>query len=486
MTKILLLISAQIVISTLVHAQTVFLPQPPQVRAKNHATSLPLHAVNVNGRDAFAFDGGNMAPVIRASPGDVLKITYSNDLPPKSQETCAVNPCMNMTNLHFHGLAVSPNAPQDDVLGMLAMPGQVLHYSVEIPRDHPPGLFWYHTHPHGESHRQALDGMSGAIVIEGMERYAPEIRKLRERVIVLRGRSLENDPKADELRRQVQVATKRCGGEKEAAEEIFTANGAIRPQIEIASKERQFWRIVNASPDRYLDLNLDGETFEIVALDGMPLAYHEPESAARTTDHLLLSPGGRLEAIVTGPPPGTHSALRTLCVNTGPDGDPNPGMVLADLVQPSSDPPAEQARAVNVRRPVYKPINVDSSKNSKPDFTVTFTEDKDGFYINGRKFALDAGPMTTARVGTYQHWRIVNETGELHPFHIHQVHFLAYAENGRPLEHPAWLDTVNVPYRSTVDVILDLTDPVIRGMSVFHCHLLNHEDKGMMAKILFK
>jgi FtsP/CotA-like multicopper oxidase with cupredoxin domain len=93
--------------------------------------------------------------------------------------------------------------------------------------------------------------------------------------------------------------------------------------------------------------------------------------------------------------------------------------------------------------------------------------------------------MASVRVGTYQHWRIVNETGELHPFHIHQVHFLAYAENGAPLAHPAWLDTVNVPYRGSVDVILDFTDPVIKGMSVFHCHLLNHEDKGMMAKILF-
>ena len=100
--------------------------------------------------------------------------------------------------------------------------------------------------------------------------------------------------------------------------------------------------------------------------------------------------------------------------------------------------------------------------------------------------APDAPPMTSARVGTYQHWRIVNETAELHPFHIHQVHFLAYAENGVPLAHPAWLDTVNVPYRGSVDVILDFTDPVIKGMSVFHCHLLNHEDKGMMAKILFK
>jgi suppressor of ftsI len=98
----------------------------------------------------------------------------------------------------------------------------------------------------------------------------------------------------------------------------------------------------------------------------------------------------------------------------------------------------------------------------------------------------DASPMTSALVGTYQHWRIVNDTAELHPFHIHQVHFLAYAENGVPLSDTAWLDTVNVPYRGSVDVILDFTDPVIKGMSVFHCHLLNHEDKGMMAKILFK
>ena len=98
---------------------------------------------------------------------------------------------------------------------------------------------------------------------------------------------------------------------------------------------------------------------------------------------------------------------------------------------------------------------------------------------------MDAGPMTSVRVGTYQHWRIVNRTAELHPFHIHQVHFLAYAENGVPLAHPAWLDTVNVPFGGSVDVILDFTDPIIKGMAVFHCHLLNHEDKGMMAKILF-
>jgi len=484
-----------ICLSALGCAQMRSLPQPPRVQAKNHVLSLALHAVNENGRDAFAFDGETVAPTIRASPGDVLKITYINDLPSKSPETCAVNPCMDMTNLHFHGLSVSPDAPQDDVLTMLAKPGQVLHYSVEIPRDHPPGLFWYHTHPHGESHRQVLDGMSGAIVVEGMGRYVPEVERLRERVIVVRGRSIEHDPNAAALMRDVEIPAKGCGREAEAVEEIFTVNGVLRPRIEIAPKERQFWRIVNASADRYLDLQLDGQTFEIVALDGMPLAYRDPKHPTRVTDHLLVAPAGRLETIVTGPLPGTNRALRTLCVDTGPVGDPNPEMVLADLVQPSPTQPSpnrpdatapRRVHSIDDRPPLYRPIDVEALKKTEPDFTVIFTEDKNGFYINGRKFAADASPMTSARVGTYQHWRIVNQTAELHPFHIHQVHFLAYAQNGVSLPHPAWLDTVNVPYGGSVDVILDFTNPVIKGMSVFHCHLLNHEDKGMMAKILFK
>jgi len=496
----ILFLGVQMLLAGFALAQTVSVPEPPQVRAKGHVVSLTLDAVTENGRDTFAFESKTVAPVIRAFPGDTLRITYVNNLPAKSAETCAVNPCMNMTNLHFHGLTVSPNAPQDDVLGMIATPGQVLHYSVEIPRKHSPGLFWYHTHPHGESQRQVLDGMSGAIVIEGMERYVPEVERLRERVFVVRGRSLEQDPNANELRHYVEVPAKGCGGEAERVEEIFTVNGALRPQIEIAPKERQFWRIVNASADRYLDLQVDGQPFEIVALDGMPLAYHDPKHPTMATNHILLAPAGRVEAIVTGPPGGAHAALRTLCVDTGPDGDPNPEMVLADVIQPrpdqvgtdqhNADARPEPAHTVHGGRPLHKPININVNveplKKRAPSFTVIFTEDKTGFYINGKKFAMDAEPMTSVRVGTYQHWRIENRTGELHPFHMHQAHFLAYAENGVPLEHPAWLDTVNVPYRGSVDVILDFTDPVIKGMAVFHCHLLNHEDKGMMAKILFK
>ncbi len=484
-TRILILIGAQVFIPALGCAQTASLPEPPQVRGKNHVVSLTLHAVNENGRDTFAFDGGTVAPVIRASPGDVLRITYINDLPTKPQESCAISPCMNMTNLHFHGLAVSPDAPQDDVLTMMAMPGKSLRYTVQIPKDHSPGLYWYHTHPHGESYRQVLDGMSGAIVIEGIESYFPALAGLPERILVVRGRAVANDARSTDLKQRVELRSDVCGAEPETPGEVMTVNGSVRPQIEIASGERQFWRLVNASADRYLDLQLEGQTLEIVAMDGMPIALHDPNHRTRIVDHVLLPPAGRLEAIVTGPAAGTPRRLVSRCVDTGPDGDPNPAMILADVVPRAAKGSIPKIAASSLK-PDFKTLDLAAEEKAPPRFIVTFTEDKNGFYINGEKFASDAAPMVRAKVGTFQHWRIVNSTGELHPMHIHQVHFLAYAENGKPIADPLWLDTVNVPYGGSVDLIMDFTDPVIRGMSVFHCHLLNHEDKGMMAKILFE
>jgi len=459
---------------------------PPELRAKDHVLSLTLHAgIASDGKSSFFFNGQPKAPTLRLFPGDQLKITYVNDLPAKSPEKCLAGLCMDMTNLHFHGLTVSPDAPQDDVLDMMAMPGQSLHYTVDVPKDHPPGLYWYHTHPHGESYRQALDGMSGALVIEGIEPYFPPLAGLPERVLVVRGRSIVDDPQSADLKHRVELRSGVCGAEPETPEEIFTLNGSVRPQIDIAPGERQFWRLVNASADRYLDLQLEGETFEIVAMDGMPIAQHDPNHRTRIVGHVLLPPAGRLEAIVSGPAAGTPRHLISRCVDTGPDGDPNPAMVLADIVP---RPAARSTEKVleSSRKPDLKTLDLAAEEKAPPRFVVTFTEDKQGFYINGEKFTHDAAPMVRARVGSFQHWRIVNATGELHPMHIHQVHFLAYAENDKPIASPVWLDTVNVPYGGSVDVIMDFTDSVIRGMSVFHCHLLNHEDKGMMAKILFQ
>jgi suppressor of ftsI len=460
---------------------------PPEPRADSHLVSLTLHAtVNSKGRDSFAYEGKNTAPVIRVFPGDTLKIDYENDLPVHSTESCAISPCKNMTNLHFHGLEVSPQSPQDDVIDMMAMPGETLHYAVKIPADHPPGLFWYHTHPHGESHRQALDGMSGAIVIEGMERYVPEVGELREQVLVVRGESIEHSADAAALLRRVDAEPPSCGSEHEATGRMFTVNGEIRPTISISPGERQFWRVVNASADQYLDLQLDKQKLEIIALDGMPLAYHDPKHPTKIVDHAMVPPAGRLEAIVTGPAAEAHASLRTLCVDTGSDGDPNAAMVLADLRAGSSVQAMTHKNSHKLPPPEYKSIDLQAYENSAVEFKVIFTEDKNGFYVNGKKYEPDAEPMTRARVGTYQHWQILNSSAELHPMHIHQTHFLVFAENGKPVENPVWLDTVNVPVGGTVDVVMDFTNPVIKGMSLFHCHLLNHEDKGMMAKILFE
>jgi suppressor of ftsI len=453
---------------------------------------ITLSAINdpVTGRTAFSFEGEQEPPVIRARPGDSVRITYRNEMSPQIPTKCATGPCMNMSNLHFHGLHVSPNSPQDDVLTMSAMPGESLEYKLEIPQNQPPGLYWYHPHAHGESYKQVLDGMSGAIVIEGIERYVPEVRVMRERVLVLRDRAFEeSDPDAKRLRDIAEIPRRSCGSSSDQPERIFTVNGTLRPEIPIAAGERQFWRIVNASPDLYADLEIDGEQLEIVALDGMPLAYHDPKHRTRLASHVLVAPAGRLEVIVTGPQGQADTKLRTRCFDTGPDGDPNPAMVLADLAVEKSATPGNKATAADSGKTVVVPIaekRLERFEERAPDFAVTLTEDKQGFYINGKRFGPDDAPMTRVSIGSYHHWRVVNKTREVHPFHIHQVHFLFYSMDDQPVQTPEWLDTVNVPAEGSVDLIMDFTDPIIRGISLFHCHLLNHEDKGMMAKILFE
>jgi suppressor of ftsI len=466
--------------------QDQILPELPQAK-----TPVTLVAASdpVSGKSGFQYQGNNTPPVIRVQPGRILNVEYKNELATQSREDCFGHPCMNMTNLHFHGLHVSPNAPQDDVLDMMASPGETLHYSVQVPPQQPPGLYWYHTHSHGESYIQDLDGMSGAIVVEGIERYVPEVRNMRERILVLRNRVLPTDAaERKSVVKSVEMQTTQCGAAAEKPEAAFTVNGTLRPKIDVAPGERQFWRIVNASPDLYADLELDSGSFEVVALDGMPLAYHDPSIRTRSMSHVLLPPAGRVEAIVTGPATDLHAALRTSCFDTGPDGDANPAMVLADIV--SAPPPKNlQAQPALGGAPVYatfSPAVLKRVERSEPQFVVDFTEDKQGFYINGQKFEMNSGPMLTVDVGSLQHWRVTNSTKEVHPFHIHQVHFLVYAVDGKPVKDPVWLDTVNVAYGSSVDLVMDFTDPIIRGMSLFHCHLLKHEDKGMMAKILFR
>jgi FtsP/CotA-like multicopper oxidase with cupredoxin domain len=211
------------------------LPDPPQI-----VTSFELHAINDPARDdgAFVFEGREVPPVIRAVPGGAIHFDYVNQMSKKSSEVCVNGPCMNMTNIHFHGFHVSPDALGDDVLTMIAMPGESLHYTADIPADQPPGLYWYHTHPHGESYQQDLDGMSG-IVIDGRDRYFPEIKNMKENFLTLRDAELEKgDPSSLLLKSAVQLAPYRCGAATGEATRVFSVNGAVRPKIAIASGEK--------------------------------------------------------------------------------------------------------------------------------------------------------------------------------------------------------------------------------------------------------
>jgi FtsP/CotA-like multicopper oxidase with cupredoxin domain len=468
-------------------SRAVPLPDPPVVRSAHGLATMTLTAMRgADGRDAFVFDGHAGAPTIRIAPGDTLKVHYVNALPPVTHDAMPAAQ-MNMTNLHFHGLSVSPDRPADDVLAMIAMPGDTLDYRVAIPRTHLPGLHWYHTHPHGESHQQVLDGMSAALIVEGIEDYAPQVRGLRERVMVIRATDIEHDPRAAAARARVEIDRSPCGESRDEVDRVFTINGALRPELAMEPGERQFWRVVNAASDRYVDIDIPHQRLEVVAYDGVPIAYHDPAHPSRLVDHVLIPPAGRVEAIVTAPEREGRSVFRTRCVDTGPDGDPNPAMVLADIASAKTAPPREAAASIPSRpSPTSALVDLQPIEREPPVFTVVFSEDRNGFYINGLKFAPDAPPMVRARVGTYQHWRIVNDSREIHPMHIHQAHFLAFRENDHAIADPRWLDTINVVVGGSVDVVMDFTDPVIRGMSVFHCHLLNHEDKGMMAKILFE
>jgi FtsP/CotA-like multicopper oxidase with cupredoxin domain len=508
----------------------------PLVLPEHGVTTLTLTVrTDASGRDHYEYEGQSRPPTIHVIPGGRLNVTLRNQMNPLSTEACVIKPCFQNTNLHFHGMEVSPKRPSDDVLTMLASPGQQLSYTVLIPKTHPAGLFWYHPHPHGESDRQVENGMAGAIVVDGIERYAPQVRGLREQVLLIRDGEARNPLVFLQqalthvtvafanvfggaevtrsavycglahapLETRVQFASyvaqtaaapavpsagpqpdTHCRGPEKFADKP-TINGVYQPTIDLAPGERQFWRIVNASADTFIDFDV-GSTFEIVALDGVPLSIRYPHRALPRADHLVIPPAGRLEAIVVGPPSGANRIVRSRCVDLGPAGDPNPELLLARLGSTSQPPGRTTDAEVRTTLPLAtEPAGVARAERRAPTEVIKFTEDDLGFYVNGRPFDPLDGPVIRAKIGGLEHWQVVNSTHEVHPFHIHQIHFLPYSADGQREVDATWQDTFDVQPEQTVDLVMDLTNQAIRGLAVLHCHILSHEDKGMMAKVLF-
>ena len=207
-----------------------------------------------------------------------------------------------------------------------------------------------------------------------------------------------------------------------------------------------------------------------------------------------IPPAGRAEFIVTGLDRPT--VLRSACFNSGSAGDANPAVVLADLVDPrtifgtpeaaapgSGTADAAEQPSLQVAATLPQTDHGPALPRPVTRRTITFTEDAGGFYIDGKTFDMDAPPSVVGRAGTVEDWTILNHTDEVHDFHIHQVHFAAERIDGRRVAVPHWQDTVVVRPRGSVELLMDFRDPIVRGTFLYHCHILDHEDQGMMAKI---
>ncbi len=344
-------------------------------------------------------------------------------------------------------------------------------------------MYWYHPHVHGFTEFQVNGGAAGALIVEGMEKYRPEVTGLKERVFVIRQQYLAPwVPGPYELTINFQTTPG------------FGAPGA--PIIQVNAGEKEFWRVANASLQDFMPLQvtIDGvaQPLELIALDGYPLA------APRTETTILIPPAGRAEFIVPGFSANASPQFGTLAYNTGPTGNTDFAQLLANIQVLSNGSVKGSLKSKTLAAAA-------STNNLKfaglKDATVTaqrklyFSEEFGGtngpiqFYItvDGQKqevFNPNEKPAIVTRVGAVEDWTIENRALETHAFHIHQIHFMMLEVNGQPVPNQDLRDTIEIPYWSgkgpypSVKVRMDFRDPTIAGTFVFHCHILLHEDWG--------
>jgi FtsP/CotA-like multicopper oxidase with cupredoxin domain len=487
---------------------------------------------------------GQESPNLRVSPGDEVIIHLKNELkdlqpakdvaphmhaapPDSSRKLCTAADTMSLvsTNLHFHGLTIPPTCHEDDVLKTSVQPGDApFEYRFRIPQHEPPGLYWYHPHIHGFSKQQMLGGASGALIVEGIERAKKEVAGLPERVFIIRDQDLVHpnaSPAASEpvvpkfmIDRDGDAANNGTGFGKPAKDLSINYVPVPYPDyppgvIEMRPGERQLWRVLNASAITYLNLevlyNGSPQPLGLVAMDGVPIDQNGMGEPVNWQTHLGVPPGARVEFILQGPPAGEEGLLVTRTVDTGPGGENDTNRALAKIV---ASPDAPEARSTLERNPEplpppregwlgdVPPVRVRhlyfSEKLANPNDPTSAVE----FYITvdgqtPKMFDMNSDvPNIVAEQGTVEDWIIENRSSELHAFHIHQLHFLLLQYMGQNVHENFLRDTVNVPYFNgrtlsypSVRVRMDFRDPNTIGMFPYHCHLLEHEDKGMMGTI---
>jgi FtsP/CotA-like multicopper oxidase with cupredoxin domain len=504
---------------------------PPELQSQNGVLEVTfkfLTATDSQGlvRYCYVTDTGLQAPTLRVNPGDQLIIHFQNDLPaasaasasdnmaamkmtlsPATTSSSACNGAMSATatNIHFHGTNVTPVCGQDEVVHTLIQPGQSFDYNVQIPQNEPPGLYWYHPHPHGFSEGQVQGGATGALIVEGLQNVDPALVGLTERTFVIRDQLLPaseandtNIPAWDISINYVPV----------------TYPKYTPAVIQTTPLQQELWRVANTAADTILNLqyvvNGTPQTMQVVAIDGYPIASGSSGELSESTTSILLPPGARAEFVVTTPAAGLQAQLITQNWDTGPDGDFDPTRTIANIVSQSgiegsaasSGAAVKQLPSHTVRTRVTRfaalaaatPIAQRILQFSEVLEDPTNPNSPTNFFITEEGqlpalFNMNNPPNIVVHSGTVEDWVVENTALEDHIFHIHQIHFQVLEVNGQAVNDPAIRDTVDLPFWSgsgaypSVKLRMDFRDPNIVGTFVYHCHILQHEDAGMMGAI---
>jgi FtsP/CotA-like multicopper oxidase with cupredoxin domain len=495
-------------------------------------------------RYCYIDKAGNQSPTLRVKPGDRLTLLLRNELPAtaetrnethkmpghaagSAQACTGGSMTATSTNLHFHGLDIPPACHQDDTLKTLVQSSDPpFEYSFKIPADQPPGLYWYHPHVHGFTKAQVLGGASGALIVEGIETVDNEVSGLPERVLIIRDQELVNPnaapvqtdsmPAPQVLRdAEGDILNNGTGTGKPAKDLSVNFVPVPFPQYQpavIAMKplEKELWRVLNASAITYLDLQVlfkdRAQMVGVVALDGVPVNENGNQGQQVVwKGHVLIPPAGRAEFIVKGPKEGVRAGLVTRSVDSGPAGENDPTRPLATIVSSADAPelrshfpaspmtltsargtPLKAVAPVRERKLYFSERPQDPKNPNSPTVFFLTVEGKTPAPFDPNS----PNPDIVVKQGDVEDWIIENRSQELHDFHIHQSHFQLLEWNGVPVDEPYLRDTINVAYWDghspvypRVKLRLDFRDPSIVGTFVYHCHLLEHEDGGMMGTI---
>jgi FtsP/CotA-like multicopper oxidase with cupredoxin domain len=467
-----------------------------------------------------SYNGGLVGPTLIVKPGDTMFLSLRNKLdvgddPPhcnSDEHSYDMNDpknfCLNTTNLHTHGLHISPTGKKgewSDNVMLSIKPGGSEDYKLQIlpagdpepenPASHYPGTFWYHAHQHGSTSTQLASGMAGALIVKGdIDEYAG-IKGARDRTFIFQQLAFDAD---GEIKKRpdnpditsVMSANWRGGDPKVTGPpKNTTINGRLLPLITLRPGQVERWRFIDSGLFEMLDMWLENPesgrviNFRQIALDGITLRR------VKEVRDVKMGPGYRTDVMVKAPDdaaPKTRFYLYKAPTVFTDDGKRAPGQVVA-VVEIGDQPCAGDTGchsaipAVGAVLPAPRMLPDITRVDGRPK-VVTFSRPGNKWLIDGQSYDHNTIlPQFQLKKGRAEEWHIVNETTVGHPFHIHVNAFQLLDANGRPGE---WRDTIIVPPKGTVKFRTRYER--FTGKFVLHCHILFHEDTGMMQNVEIK